>query len=147
MAGEKKRPSANQKSLPGRIFGPVLERLPQNKPPVATADVLVNEGDTVPVAGGMTVFHTPGHTLGSISFLMPGHGGVLFAGDAAANIMGRLGGSPPMFTEDTAAVMPSIAKLAALEFDTACFGHGRVLKGKANAAFKRFVEKACPLKT
>jgi len=141
VAGDQKRPSANPKSMLGRVLGPIIERLPQNKPPVATADVLVNEGDTVPVAGGMTVLHTPGHTLGSISFLMQGHGGVLFAGDAAANVLGRLGGSPPLFTEDTEAAKASIRRLAELEFDTACFGHGRVLKGKATAAFKRFVEK------
>jgi hypothetical protein len=32
-------------------------------------------------------------------------------------------------------------KIAALEFDTACFGHGGVIRGKAHAAFRRYVEK------
>ena len=35
----------------------------------------------------------------------------------------------------------SIGKIAELEFDAACFGHGSVLKGKANVAFRRLVEK------
>ena len=35
----------------------------------------------------------------------------------------------------------SMEKLAEVEFDTACFGHGRVLKGEAHLAFRRYVEK------
>ena len=46
-----------------------------------------------------------------------------------------------MYTEDMAQAKESIRKLAGLEFDTACFGHGRVLKGRANAAFRRLMEK------
>ncbi len=34
-----------------------------------------------------------------------------------------------------------LGKLAALEFNVACFGHGRVLKGEANLRFRRLVEK------
>lgn len=141
VAGERPRPPANRASLLGRTLGPLLSRLPQNNPPPAPVDVLIGDGDVLPVAGGMKVLHTPGHTLGSVSFLMEEHGGVLFAGDAAANIMGRLGGSPPIFTEDVAAAKASLQKLAALEFDTACFGHGRVLRGRASAAFRRWVER------
>ena len=35
----------------------------------------------------------------------------------------------------------SVRKLAALEFEVACFGHGRVLKGEANLRFRRLAEK------
>ena len=69
------------------------------------------------------------------------HGGVLCVGDAAANLLGRFGKPLLMFTEDMGDVKKSMQKLASLEFDTACFGHGRILKGKANLAFRRYVEK------
>jgi glyoxylase-like metal-dependent hydrolase (beta-lactamase superfamily II) len=103
------------------------------------------DGDELPLAGGMKTIHTPGHTAGHLSFLWPQHGGVLFAGDAAGNVfrgpgapVGAMGGS---FTEDAAQAKESFRKLAELEFDAACFGHGGVIKGRAHAAFRRAVEK------
>jgi len=127
--------------IAGRIFGPLIERLPQNNPPPARPNRDATAGAVVPVAGGMQVIHTPGHTMGHVSYLMPGHGGVLFAGDAAGYVFGRLGKPVLIFTEDMVAAKESIRKLAALEFDTACFGHGGVLKGKASVEFRRYVER------
>jgi glyoxylase-like metal-dependent hydrolase (beta-lactamase superfamily II) len=46
-----------------------------------------------------------------------------------------------MFTEDMRAAKRSLRKLAALEFDTACFGHGRAMKGRANLKLRRFIER------
>lgn len=103
-----------------------------------------NDGDQLPAAGAMTAIHTPGHTAGHLSYLWPQAGGVLFAGDAAGSILGlgpptnALGG---MFTEDIPAAKESFRKLAGLDFDVACFGHGGPIKGKAHAAFRRAVEK------
>lgn len=141
VAGEKRRPDANRHSIAGRLLGGVIARLPQNNPPPVKPTREVNEGETVPVAGGLQVLHTPGHTAGHVSFLMEGHGRVLFAGDAAAHMFGRLGKPALIFTEDMAQARESIRKLAALEFDTACFGHGGVVTGKAHAEFKRYAEK------
>ena len=141
VAGEKPRPAANRASITGRIFGRMIERLPANKPTPVSADHAINDGDELPIGGGVRVIHTPGHTAGHVSFFVEGHGGLLFAGDAAANMLGRLGKPLLMFTEDMEETMVSMRKLAELEFDTACFGHGRVLRGKANVAFRRYVEK------
>jgi glyoxylase-like metal-dependent hydrolase (beta-lactamase superfamily II) len=141
IAGEKPRPHANKSSMLGAIAGPLLERLPQNNPPPAHTNRDATDGAVVPAAGGVQVIHTPGHTMGHVSYLMPGHGGVLFAGDAAGHLFGRLGKPALIFTEDMGAAKGSMAKLAALEFDTACFGHGGVLKGKANVEFRRYVER------
>ncbi len=141
VAGEKKRPYPNPGSMAGRILGPVLTRVPQNNPSPAKATRLVNDGDVVPVGGGLQVIGTPGHTAGHVSFFVPEHGGVLFAGDAAAHMFGRLGKPALIFTEDMAQAKESMRKLAALEFETACFGHGTVLKGGANLDFRRYVER------
>lgn len=141
VAGEKPRPAANRASIIGRLFGGMILSLPPNKPTPVPADHEINDGDELPIGGGVRVIHTPGHTAGHVSFLVAGNGGVLFAGDAAANMLGRFGKPLLMFTEDMGDVKKSMQKLAALEFDTACFGHGRILKGKANIVFRRYVEK------
>jgi glyoxylase-like metal-dependent hydrolase (beta-lactamase superfamily II) len=141
VAGEKPRPHPNPGSIAGRVLGPLIERLPMNNPPPVKPGREVNDGDVVPVGGGVKVLHTPGHTMGHVSYLVEGHGGVLFAGDAAGHLFGRVGKPALIFTEDMAAAKESMARLAALEFETACFGHGTVLKGKANAEFRRYVER------
>ena len=130
---------------PGTMLGRIIDRVAHSRlEPLQELDE-VNDGDELAIAGGMKAIHTPGHTAGHLSLLWPQHGGVLFAGDAAANIfrgpappVGAIGGS---FTEDAAAAKESFRKLAALEFDAACFGHGGVIKGQAHAAFRRTVEK------
>jgi glyoxylase-like metal-dependent hydrolase (beta-lactamase superfamily II) len=102
-------------------------------------DVEVRDGQELPIAGGITAVHTPGHTPGHLSFLLSGKR-TLFVGDAAANLF-RLAMPIGMFTVDRDQARGSVAKIAALEFDVACFGHGRVLKGEANLKFRRFAEK------
>ena len=141
VRGEKPVPGPNPKSILGKIVGPLVGRLPAYRLTPAQVDHEVADGEELPVAGGLKALHTPGHTAGHLAYLMPGHGGVLFAGDAAGNLFGRLGPPLGMYTEDMAQAKESIRKLAALDFDAACFGHGRVLKGKANAAFRRLVER------
>jgi glyoxylase-like metal-dependent hydrolase (beta-lactamase superfamily II) len=98
------------------------------------------DGEEIPIGDGVIACHTPGHTAGHMSFLMPSKR-VLFVGDAAANYLGKLGPPVGIYNEDHDEVRKSIAKLAALDFDVACFGHGRTLKGDACAAFRRLAEK------
>jgi glyoxylase-like metal-dependent hydrolase (beta-lactamase superfamily II) len=133
----------NPDSTLGKVLGPVIMRLqPAQMPPVAIERELADAAE-LPIAGGIKVIHSPGHTAGHVSYFWPESGGVLFAGDAAGNFMGL---GPPvgmggMFTEDPEQAKESFRNLAALEFDTACFGHGGPLIGKAHAEFKRAVEK------
>jgi glyoxylase-like metal-dependent hydrolase (beta-lactamase superfamily II) len=141
VRGDKPVPGPNPKSILGKIVEPLIARLPAYRLTPADVDHEVADGEELPVAGGLKAVHTPGHTAGHLAFLMSGHGSVLFAGDAAGNLFGRLGPPLGMYTEDMAQAKESIGKLAALEFDVACFGHGRVLKGEANLRFRRLVEK------
>jgi len=134
----------NPRVFLGRLAGPLLMRLQPSRMPPVVIEREVADGDELPITGGLRVIHTPGHTAGHVSYLWPESGGVLFAGDAAANFrglappVGLLGG---MFTEDPDQARESFRKLAELEFDTACFGHGGVLAGQPHAAFRRAVEK------
>jgi glyoxylase-like metal-dependent hydrolase (beta-lactamase superfamily II) len=82
----------------------------------------VGDGDDV---FGLQVIETPGHTPGSISVLDTGIG-LLVAGDAMnGNAEGTgISGANERFTADMELAGESIRKLAALDFDTAAFGHG-----------------------
>lgn len=94
----------------------------------------VHDGDELPFAGGLKAIHVPGHCAGQLVFLWPQHGGVLFAADACANMLG-LGWS--LGYEDLEEGKQSLRKLAQLDFEIACFGHGKAITQNASAQFKK----------
>ena len=99
-------------------------------------DIQVNEGDELPIIGGINVFHTPGHTLGSISLLLQKER-LLIAGDVLAHRFGlRL--PSKAFTIDIAQEVRSIERLASLDFDIMCFGHGSPLLHETHATVNNF---------
>jgi glyoxylase-like metal-dependent hydrolase (beta-lactamase superfamily II) len=91
-------------------------------------DRYVSDGDMIPVAGGLQVIHTPGHSSGHIALWLKQEG-VLIAGDLCANVAGL---DLSTVYEDRALGIQSIVKIAGLNFDKAVFGHGRLLEPKAN---------------
>ncbi|MDP9817449.1 MBL fold metallo-hydrolase [Spirilliplanes yamanashiensis] len=118
--------------LVGRIIGAAE--------PAPVDDVLTADGPTR--VDGITAIHTPGHTAGHVSYLLDRSGGVLFAGDAAAGGRRRLGSTPAMVTADHAAARRSVARLAELDFDTAVFGHGPAVRGRAVDRFREYAARA-----
>jgi len=134
--------------LYGRPFGPGHDRasravsramnlLPPSKgEPVAVAHE-VSDGEVLPF-DGLRAVHTPGHTAGHLALLLPREGGVLFVGDAASNML-HPGLSP--LNEDVAVARRGLSKLAALEFEVACFAHGRALRNGASRAFGELVRR------
>lgn len=141
IGGRVKRPGANPRSVAGLVLGPILTRLPLYNPPAVGVDREVEDGESLEIGAGFTVHHAPGHTAGSVAYLMNAHGGALFIGDAAARLMGRLDLPIRMFTEDLRSAKRSLRKLAALDFDTACFGHGRAMRGRANLKLRRYIQR------
>ncbi len=120
-----------------RLLGPLFGRVGRAELEPVAVNVEIQDGSTTP--GGLRAIHTPGHTPGHLSFFWPDDGGVLVVGDAASRLFGRLGLA--MVNSDPAAARRTFARLAELEFETACFGHGPVLRGRANAAFRNRVER------
>lgn len=100
----------------------------------AAIEQTVEDGDELPLAGGLKVIHLPGHSAGQVGFLWPQHGGVLFAGDVATNLI-RLG-YPPIL-EDLTEGRRSLERLGGLDFEIACFGHGKAIVGGAAARFRQ----------
>jgi glyoxylase-like metal-dependent hydrolase (beta-lactamase superfamily II) len=101
----------------------------------AVIDHEIEDGEELPIAGGLRVVHMPGHCAGQVALLWPRHGGVLFAADACMHLL-RLDWT--IGYEDIAEGGRSLRKLNGLAFDVACFGHGRAIVG---GAAERFREK------
>ena len=139
IRGDVRPPRPASRGALDRFGVKVAERVAAKASP-ARVDQEISDGQELPVGDGFVALHTPGHTAGHVSFMYPSKR-VLFVGDAAANMFGRLGPPFGLYSEDHAAVRASIAKIAALDFDVACFGHGRVLKGNACGAFRKLAEK------
>ncbi|GAB2729456.1 MBL fold metallo-hydrolase [Streptomyces bullii] len=97
--------------------------------------VEVSDGDVLDVGGGAHVVHVPGHTHGSIALHLPAEG-VLFTGDtiAASPVDGAV--MPGVFDLDRSQVLADCRRLAALDTDVACFGHGDPVVGHASAALR-----------
>jgi glyoxylase-like metal-dependent hydrolase (beta-lactamase superfamily II) len=139
IRGDAPPPHPESRNALDRFGVRMVERFAPKAPP-ARVDREIADGQQIPVGDGFVAYHTPGHTAGHVSFIYPSKR-VLFVGDAAANMFGKLGPPFGLYSEDHAAVRASIAKIAALDFDVACFGHGRVLKGNACVAFRKLAEK------
>lgn len=98
-----------------------LDLGPDRVPP-ARVDREIGEGDVLDFGGGARVLSVPGHTDGSIAIYLPEHR-VLFTGDAVAAgpdgtvILG-------VFNTDRAQATASLRRMAELDVDVACFGHG-----------------------
>jgi glyoxylase-like metal-dependent hydrolase (beta-lactamase superfamily II) len=88
-------------------------------------DEILEDGQILPVLGGLRVVETPGHTPGHISLFAPSVG-VLFCGDSIVSENG-LQVSRPAMSWDNAKAAESVRKQAALGAHTVCSGHGPVV--------------------
>lgn len=102
-------------------------------------NVRVDDNDVLPILRGIRVVHTPGHTPGSICLLIPQEG-VLIVGDVIANTRG-LSLPSKRFTADMAQEIQSIRKIAALDFDAICFGHGSPILSCARKSIYEFASR------
>jgi glyoxylase-like metal-dependent hydrolase (beta-lactamase superfamily II) len=90
----------------------------------------LNDGDIVPVLSGLRVIHTPGHTPGHMCYFEPKRR-ILFSGDTLVTEGGRLRGAHSLFTPDMTQATAAVKRLALLEPDIVCSGHGPALRGTA----------------
>ncbi|TVR18099.1 MAG: MBL fold metallo-hydrolase [Nitriliruptor sp.] len=116
-----------QPPTPEHLGGRLLSRLPQPGPwgravavPDATA---LEDGARLPIAGGLEVVATPGHTVGHVAFHLPARD-VVIGGDVVFNVF-SLRPSPAFLCWRTAPNLDSVGRLAALGAGTLALAHGR----------------------
>lgn len=120
------------------IFGsldvdiPFLKRIP--------IDYAISEDEVIPVAGGIRVLHTPGHTAGSVCYLIEQEG-LLFSGDTIFSEFGRVSRSMPFPGTDVDSYKRSIERLLTLDFEILCGGHGSPLIGGASTKLRELIER------
>jgi glyoxylase-like metal-dependent hydrolase (beta-lactamase superfamily II) len=116
------------------LFEQVMPGVPleQRLAPAAAVlpDRLVGDGETLDWQRRATLLAVPGHTPGSTAVWFESER-VLVAGDAIASHNGRpiLG----VFNADPPAARDSFRRLARLDAELACFGHGEPIRSRAGA--------------
>jgi glyoxylase-like metal-dependent hydrolase (beta-lactamase superfamily II) len=113
--------------------------LPDTAPPVPVDRELV-DGDVLDFGGDAEILAIPGHTEGSIAVYLPDHG-VVFTGDTIANVGSVILGT---FNQDRARTVESFRRLAALDVETACFGHGEPITSGAGARLREAAATLMP---
>lgn len=103
------------------------------------ADAFLEEGETLPILGGLRVLHTPGHTPGSVSFYLESRR-VLFPGDNVVNLGDYVGAPVPFPGTNLRQYEASLRRIAAMEYDIACLSHGQVFRENADRRIRRMVE-------
>jgi glyoxylase-like metal-dependent hydrolase (beta-lactamase superfamily II) len=103
----------------GRVFSAMTPEPPSFQP--------IEDGDVLPLLGGLRVIHTPGHTPGSVCLYGP-RDKVLFVGDALQRRFGRVSFASGLYSDDHAAAKRVVKRLAELDVKTLVFSHFAALE-------------------
>jgi glyoxylase-like metal-dependent hydrolase (beta-lactamase superfamily II) len=98
----------------GGIFAAMTPEPPATQP--------IEDGDILPILGGLEVVHTPGHTPGSVC-LYGRRDRVLFVGDTLQRRFGTVSFASRLYSDDIGTARRSVQRLALLDVDTVVFSH------------------------
>jgi glyoxylase-like metal-dependent hydrolase (beta-lactamase superfamily II) len=127
-----KPPQLDATRMSGRVMNRTRGGFPKSE-----VDETFQDGELLPIGGGLRVVHTPGHSPGHVSLLHEPTG-VLITGDAIFNVRG-LRYSPATFCTDVRLSRETADRLADLEYDTAAFTHGAHIAGGGREAVRAFL--------
>ena len=119
-----------------RLSGRVMNRTRGGFGKVEVGETF-QDGELLPIGGGLRVVHTPGHSPGHVSLLHEPTG-VLITGDAIFNVRG-LRYSPSLFCTDIALSRETADRLGELEYDVVAFTHGEHITDGAREAVRAFL--------
>jgi glyoxylase-like metal-dependent hydrolase (beta-lactamase superfamily II) len=103
----------------------------------------LEDGELLPILGGLRVVHTPGHTPGSICLYAERHR-LLFVGDMLQVIRGRVTFASSVFSENMALARASVARMAELDVETIAFSHYPPWRVDANATLRELAARGRP---
>lgn len=101
----------------------------------------IEDGQVLPLLGGLEVVHTPGHTPGSVCLYAPRHK-LLFTGDVLQVIRGKVTFASTVFSDDMALARASVARMAALDVETIAFSHYPPWRRGANEVLRELAARA-----
>ena len=104
-----------------------------------STEIVLVEGQELPVLGGLKIINTPGHTPGSISLLAPRHR-ILFCGDLI-NTRSNFTFPQPMLNNNKEELVSSLEKISCLDYDILCVGHGPPIVTNASALIREWTTK------
>jgi glyoxylase-like metal-dependent hydrolase (beta-lactamase superfamily II) len=137
-ARDGKSPPRDPSTLVGRVMNR-SERRKQGYAPVVVAEEF-SDGHVLPVAGGLRVVHTPGHTMGHVALLHEPTG-VLVTGDSIWNVR-KMRWSVAAFCTDIRLNEQTATVLGELDYDVAAFTHGRHITDNARERVRGFLRDA-----
>ena len=103
-------------------------------------DIRLEGGEVLDLLGGLEIVHTPGHTPGSIS-LYSAKNRLLIVGDALRKRRDSLDLPFETSSYNQAQAVDSIRKMARLDLDILCFGHGLPVSTNARAMVTELAER------
>lgn len=124
---------------PATFFGRLLNHTSNAFPAVLVAEEYT-DGDLLPIAGGLRVHHTPGHTAGHASLLHEPTG-VLITGDSIWNVR-KLGYGVRAFCQDIELNARTAHVLGELDYSVAAFTHGPHVSDDARETVRGFLRDA-----
>ncbi|MFF0833467.1 MULTISPECIES: MBL fold metallo-hydrolase [unclassified Streptomyces] len=143
VRGERPGPAPRFEDWEVPVHAEAARHLPKGEPLRPRQVTALSDGAVLGFGGGVRVLHVPGHTDGSIALFVPDEG-VLFTGDtvAASPVDGSV--MPGVFNLDRPRLLASLRRLAALDAELACFGHGEPVVGGASAALRQAADGERP---
>ncbi|MFC3502542.1 MBL fold metallo-hydrolase [Micromonospora krabiensis] len=126
-------PPRDREVTGGRLFS----RMPGNRFPAVEVAQPLADGDLLPVAGGLRVVHTPGHSPGHISLLHEPTR-LLITGDALFNVAG-IRWPVKLFCTDFRMTQETAHVLGELDYDLAAFTHGPELADNPRERIRAFL--------
>ncbi|MEY9860082.1 glyoxylase-like metal-dependent hydrolase (beta-lactamase superfamily II) [Catenulispora sp. GAS73] len=135
-------PPRDQSTFLGRRVGKLSA--PGKDFPAIVIGEEFEEGDILPVAGGLRVHHTPGHTPGHVA-LMHESSGTLITGDSIWNVR-KLGFGVKAFCTDIKLNRQTSHILGELEYQVAAFTHGPHVAEQAREKVRSFLRDAAKKK-
>jgi len=119
---------------PIAIFRPLVYANPSE------GDIHLVGGEVLSPLSGLKVIQTPGHTPGSISLFSPKKK-LLIVGDTLNNRLKALRLPPKDISSNLPQAIDSVKRLAQIDFDILCCGHGKPIIGGASARVRDWIER------
>lgn len=131
-------PPRDPASLGGRLLNRLGKRA--NGFPAVVVGEEFADGAVLPIAGGLRVVHTPGHTMGHVALLHEPTS-VLITGDSIWNVR-RMKWSIKAFCQDIALNAKTAHVLGELDYAVAAFTHGKPVRDGARERVRGFLRDA-----